>query len=543
MSDKSVLFFAPLRATFDNLSEVIDRQTWLETDAGEQACCWRSPNLCLRLDVATSVYEACRRVRGHYYDAILIDCRHLSDYMEAAADQEAALYELLDTLNREKDRERRFPFKRIAVLVGDSDRERVDQLIFALGQRHIGACLRDRSLNDGLRGSEERAARDRLVEQLWQFCSAILIDRPPGKKALCAAGGGITGVYYELGVLKCLNDALVGVDVRDFDLYFGISSGAFVTSFISNGFHIDELIANIGEIKEGWPYKLKLRWRDLNLREIPKRVGILQKNALRHVGEIVRGRPVGVTSLLDNYSLTFRPIFNHGEIERALREQFSHPRHSNDFRKLSRKLYIGVTDQDRREHVLLGDEGYDDVPISVAVQASTAVHPFFPSVQIHGRYYTDGGITRTSNMRAAIERGADLIFVIVPFLPVISEEAGFNAQRGNLWILQQDIKTIAYTRFAQVSEEILRRYPHVSCYTFLPSKRMRTLMSQNPLAAENFHPIVTEAYSSTYRRLSQLEYKLAGELAAHGIELELKAVADKVERLKERGEPDASILV
>ena len=163
-------------------------------------------------------------------------------------------------------------------------------------------------------------------------------------------------------------------------------------------------------------------------------------------------------SLMSSYSILFGPMFDNGELEAVLREQFTRPRHTNDFRKLRTKLYVGVTDQDRREHVLLGDSGYEDIPISKAVQASSAMHPFFPSVPIHGRYYTDGAITRTSNIKAAIQKGADLVFVVDPFLPLISEEAGFNARQGNLWVMQQDIKTLAYTRFAQISEEVLRQH-------------------------------------------------------------------------------------
>jgi predicted acylesterase/phospholipase RssA len=542
--EKHALYFAPLAVTLDDMLGVAGRAPWLKVEQTEAGPIWRGQNLALRLDVATTVAEALERVRGRYYSGIILDTRHPAQHLDAAPAQEQAVYELLDGLDREPDRERRFPFRRTVVLVGDSDRERVDQLIFSLGRRQVGGCLRDRSLNYGLKGDEAKAARDRVLEQLWQFCAAMMVDRPRGKKAICAAGGGITGIYYELGVLKCLNDAFGGFDIRDFDLFFGISAGAFVTSFVANHFHIDDLIANIGGLREDWPYELRLGWHNLNLREIPRRLSLLQRKVLTTVGEIATGRrELGITSVFSNYSLPFGPMFDHADLEVALREQFRPPKHTNDFRKLSRQLFIGVTDQDRREHVLLGDTGYEDVPISLAVQASSAIHPFFPSVEIQGRRYTDGAITKTSNINSAIEKGADLIFVIDPFVPLISEEAGFNARHGNLWVLQQDIKTLAYTRFAQVSEEIMRRHPNVSCYTFVPSNRMRELMTQNPLAAENFHPIVSEAYASTYRRLAQLEFKIAGELAAHGITLELKKVADKVAMLKRNEAPDARILL
>jgi len=213
-------------------------------------------------------------------------------------------------------------------------------------------------------------------------------------------------------------------------------------------------------------------------------------------------------------------------------------------RGLGPELYIGATDQDTREHVLFGEPGFDDIPISRAVQASAAMHPFFPPVEINGRYYTDGIVTRTSNLRAAINHGADLVFVLDPFVPLISEDAGFNARHGNMWIVEQDYKTMSFTRFSQARQELARANPFVNTYTFVPSNRMRRLMAkQNPFVSRNFHSIVCEAYRSTWRRLKKLEYKITGELAGHHIRLDLSEAADKVEKLRELKRADVRVLL
>lgn len=544
MQDKAVLVFAPQPETFEDLCRLVDSQAWVEVDRTDRCCDWIGQDLRLELHVAHTVDEAKQRVRGHYYHGILVDCRHLPNGNGSAEAQERALYDLLDALEREKDRERRYPAVRIAVLVGDEDEERVDNLIFAMGQRHVGACIRDLSLSPRIIGDHRAEARASLVAQVWSFCAKGIAGSEKGKKSLQCAGGGITGLYYELGVLKCIHDAFKNYDVRDFDMYFGISAGAMVASFMANGFHIDNLIANLGDINPDWPHKLRVSWKHLNVGEVPRRLGLAQKNLLGYVADLVRGRDdFSIATLFGNYSTVIGPMFDNAELESVLRTQFEQPGFTNDFRQLGCELYVGATDQDRRQHVLFGDGGYDDVPISLAIQASTAVNPFFPSVRIHGRYYTDGAVTRTSNLKAAIRKGANLVFIIDPFLPMISDEPGFNQKQGNLWIVQQDFKTVAFTRFEQVSEEVLRQNPTVSCYTFLPSNRMRELMTQSPVAATNFHPIVTEAYRSTYRRLTQLEYKIAGELAAHGIELDLRPVADKVVRLKRSKKSDARALL
>jgi NTE family protein len=543
MVDKNALFLAPLKHTFDELCAAVARQEWLMVEREGDAYLWRGRNLCLRIDLATSVEDALKRLDGHFYHLLVVDGRNLPHEAGSGELQHQTLFAFLDGLRQERDRERRYPMSRVAVCVGDPNVEVVEKLIFTLGQQHIGACLRDRSLSSLRVGNAKEEAENRLVEQLWQFCNSSLISAESGKKAICMAGGGLPGIYYELGVLKCLNDAFSGVDVRDFEMFFGNSSGAIVASFLANGVAVDELIHNIGDIERSWPYKLEVRWRDLNLMDVPRRLGFLQKNVREQLKATVRGkRDFSVASLVGNYGVLFGPMFANTDIERMLRHQFEKPMRSNDFRKLRGKLFVGATDQDRRDHVIFGDEGFDDVPVSVAVQASTATHPFFPSVEIHGRYYTDGSVTRTSNLSGAVRKGATLVFVVDPFVPLISEQAGYNAKQGNLWLVQQDFKTVAYTRFEQVSEEILRQNPQVSCYTFVPSNRMRELMTQSPVTSRDFDQIVTEAYAGTYRRVSQLEYKLARELEAFGITLDLRPVAVKVEALARRSSADASVL-
>ncbi|MBI5509748.1 MAG: patatin-like phospholipase family protein [Deltaproteobacteria bacterium] len=544
MLEKNALVLAPLRHTFDDLCAAVARQAWLKVDEVELRPAWRGQNLTLKIDVATTVDDSLKLIAGHFYNLVVVDCRN-NDHPQANAHlQQTVLFEFLDQLVKERDRERRFPMSRVAILVGDVDVEVVEKLIFRLGQRHVGACIRDRSLAAHRVGNARLAAKDRLVEQLWQFCNSSLIAPESGKKAVNLAGGGLPGIYYELGVLKCLNDALGGVDVRDFELFFGVGAGAVVAAFLANGVAIADLIRNIGDVDSAWPESLEVHWRDLNLSDIPRRLGFMQKNLVDQIRSTAKGaRDFSVASLVSHYGVLFGPMFDNRDLERMLRAEFTKPKRTNDFRRLRGKLFIGATDQDRRHHVLFGEPGLDDVPVSVAVQASTATHPYFPSVQVRGRYYTDGSVTRTGNINAAIQKGATLLFVVDAAVPLIADEPGFNARQGNLWLAQQDFKTLAYTRFEQVSEEILRRHPQVSCYTFVPSNRMRELMTQSPIANKNFHQIVTEAYASTYRRLSQLEYKLARELESFGLKLDLKPVATIVEELARHDSADAAILL
>lgn len=541
---RTALLLAPHSAPAFDLCETLRNHPGVRISPEPKGCLCRGRGLTIRLERVRTVAEALDLLRQEYYNLILVDCRHPTGGEDEMAAREREALGFLEALRREPDRERRYPFRRVVAVVGGADDERADRLIFAMGERHVGACLRDRSLAVAGSSTQQAAARRRFATELWNHCHRLLTETRHGLRAVCAAGGGLSGLYYELGVLKCLHDAS-DLDVGKFDMYFGISAGSLVTAGLAAGFSIDDLIAKFGGLDPRWPFRLRLEWRHLNFVEVPRRLVLAQQALLQYVSRLVRQQDeLSVASILGTYGNLLGPIFDNRPLEEGLRRLLTATECANDFRQLARPLYIGATDQDRREHVLFGDTGWDDVPISQAIQASTAIHPFFPSVEIKGRYFTDGIVTRTSNLRAAIDKGADLVIVVDPFVPLISDRPGTNARMGNMWVMEQDYKTMSYTRYEQTRNEILRRNSQVSVYTFVPSNRMRHLMSnQNPFVARNFHAIVCQAYSSTYRRLRALEYKLTGEMASHGLRFDLAPVADRVQALAHARRPDAALLL
>ena len=531
-TQRTALVFSPRKQCAEDLFETLAMQPWIKSQLTDDGCVCSGKGLSLSMEFASSLEAALTRLAHAYFNLVIVDCRHRPRCSGSPQRQEDSVFAFLDSLRRESDRERRYPFRRVVALVGDPDEARADRLVFAMGERHVGACLRDASLS--ARAGDERPAaeRSRFAESLWALCHRLLIERHRGGKAINLAGGGISGIYYELGVLKCLDDAL-DVDIRDFDSYYGISAGSVVAAGLANDLAVDDLLRKLGRVDETWSYRLQLGLRHLNIGEVPRRFMLVQRELMRYLSRMLKGEDeLSMTSLLGTWAVALGPLFDNSEFETVLRKLLTTGGRSNDFRKLNRRLYIGATDQDRREHVLFGSDGFDHVPISRAIQASTAMHPFFPSVEIDGRRYTDGIVTPTSNLRNAVDRGADLVFVVDPFVPIISDEPGFNARHGNMWIMEQDYKSMSFTRYEQARNEILRRNSRVAIYTFVPSNRMRRLMSaQNPFVSRNFHPIVCEAYRSTFRRLQKVEYKIAGELRSHGITLDLDAVEEKVRAL------------
>ncbi len=85
-------------------------------------------------------------------------------------------------------------------------------------------------------------------------------------------------------------------------------------------------------------------------------------------------------------------------VEAYLREALAGPGRTDDFRELGRELYITATDLDTCERIVLGTDGWDDVPISSAVRASTALPMIYQPHRVKDRELVDGGIVSTTNV-------------------------------------------------------------------------------------------------------------------------------------------------
>jgi predicted acylesterase/phospholipase RssA len=369
----------------------------------------------------------------------------------------------------------------------------------------------------------------------------ILSDRRPGKIALCASGGGITGLYFELGVLKCLEDCCSPGALNALDLYFGISAGSVAVGMLANGYAVGEFMAAIAGQPGSRIPAIDLNLLDrahLDLRGLTAPLRQIASLAGHGASELLRGRlPFSLESLVFEYGDLIHPPFCTDGFEELIRKSFSRHGCTNDFRELPRRLFVGATDQDLKEHVLFGEAPHDRVPISRAIQASMSLNPVFSSTEIDGRYYEDGAVTRTSNFGDAIRKGANLIFALDPLVPYVSKRPGFARSRGVFYNADQDIRTVSYTRYENTRNSVLRNHPEVSLYTFLPANNLRRALSVNPMDHRLYLEIWRGAYISTLRRIHALGYRMRGDLAAHGVEFDT-AVAEAIAgRLQETRKP------
>jgi predicted acylesterase/phospholipase RssA len=471
-----------------------------------------------------------------FFNLVLLDLR---EPVRRAGPRSTAFEQgmaLLEAMDQEPDLERRYGFHRIVTMVSGHDSSEVDARIAALGARGIRSVLRDHTTcpynpECGLLPEQSEFAR-RVLDRIEH----LVMQRKVGKRALCASGGGITGLYFELGALKCLEDCCSAGALNEFDAYFGISAGGVVTGMLANGYTVSEFMASIAGVETERLRAIDLNLLDathLDLRGLAMPVRQLLSLAGTAALELAHLRvPFSLESLVFEYGDLIHAPFQTDGFESLLAESFSKNGCSNDFRTLRRRLYIGATDQDRKEHVLFGAPPFDDVPVSRAIQASMSLNPVFSPTRIHGRFYEDGAVTRTSNFVEAIAHGADLVFALDPLVPYVSKEPGFARARGIFYNADQDIRTVSFTRYETTRNWVVRQHPEVSLYTFLPANNLRRLLSVNPMDHRSYLEIWRGAYLGTLRRVHALGYRMKGDLAVHGVAFDVaraEAVAIRLE--------------
>jgi predicted acylesterase/phospholipase RssA len=243
---------------------------------------------------------------------------------------------------------------------------------------------------------------------------------PNDRRALVLAGGGITGLAYEIGALRALDDLLVGNTVNDFDVYVGTSAGALVAALLANGVTPTEMALGLEGSSEGispptrWTiYRPNVGEAARNLLKVPE---LLRETAWELIRHPSRLNPLDILGMMS--PLLPSGLFTSDELSRYLRRLFAVDGLTDDFASLNRELHIVTCSIDTGERVVFSRDSDLQAPISSAVAASGAIPVLFKPVRIDGIDYVDGGIKGISAIDIAVDRGASLIVVINPVVPV-----------------------------------------------------------------------------------------------------------------------------
>jgi len=353
---------------------------------------------------------------------------------------------------------------------------------------------------------------------------------------LALAGGGPAGSIYEIGAVRALDEALDGVDFNNIPISIGVSAGAFITSTLVNGLTTAQLCRAIVKPEPGEHPFVPENF-------LTPAVGHFARSGARLPGlllELIRDairRPTDL-SLVETLNRLSRAIpvglFDNEPIRAYLHTIFSRPGRTDDFRKLRRKLILVATDLDSGRAVRFGEPPFDHVPISTAVQASTALPGLYPPVEIDGRHYVDGVLLKTMHASVALDEGADLVLCVNPIVPVDTIRSvelgvmkrGRLADRGLPAVLSQTFRTVIHSRIGIGLASYERKYADRDVLVFEPGRDDYKMFFSNIFSFANRKAVVEHAYRSTRLKLWRNRHRLGPLLDRHGIALRTDVLED-----------------
>ncbi len=364
-------------------------------------------------------------------------------------------------------------------------------------------------------------------------------------------GGGVTGGVYEIGALRAFDLMAVNRTVNQFDVYVGTSAGSIIASLAANGVTPEEMMRVVGA-------QVPTPFADFNMGSImrPDYADLAKSAALmplRLVG-LARGllrqrSSAAVMDLLVGLAEGLPPgLFDGLPLERYVAEVFSDPDRVDDFRKLANELYITATDLDTCERIVFGEHGWDDVPISRAVNASSALPMVYRPVEVKGRHLVDGGIRSTTNVDIAVERGAKFVVVVNPLVPYVNDfqktmptVVGSRTRRvadmGYPQVGYQAFKLLAHQRLHEAVSHWRERYPGVDIVLVEPDPNDELMFETNILNFSKRVEIARHGFESVTLKLANDYDTLKSVCDRHGIEISLsrvRKVTDQAEKVPEK---------
>jgi predicted acylesterase/phospholipase RssA len=348
----------------------------------------------------------------------------------------------------------------------------------------------------------------------------------PPRIGLAIAGGGPMGGMYELGALRALDDAIDGLDLSRLDVYVGVSSGAFLAASLVNRIGTAEMCrAFISGDSDDIHFHPEDFVRPA-FGEYLRRAGALPQVLGDWASDLLRGRTTGRWSdaLTRLGSLVPTGLFDNRGIERFMRDLLERRGRSNHFEDFIGRLYLVAVDLDSGEAVRFGEPGWRHVPISRAVQASSALPGLYPPVKIEGRSYVDGVLRRTMHASIALEHDIDLLLGVNPLVPY---DGGRHAvvdsplMRGGLpAVLSQTLRTMLQSRVEIGLEKYTRQFPDVDQMVFEPDAGDSEFFFTNLFSFSARRRVLELAYRNTIADLRHNAERAGAVLAAHGMRLD-----------------------
>ena len=367
--------------------------------------------------------------------------------------------------------------------------------------------------------------------------------KPRSKTALVLGGGGFTGAVYEIGALRALDLLSVNRTINDFDVYVGTSAGSLVAALTSNGVTPEQMMRVVNDqVPQPFPNinldgLLRPNYREFAAKGIkfPLHLAGVVRTLAKNLGSFsVVDLAIALAEALPS------GIYTGEGVEEWVREILEGDSRSDDFRELDCELYLAATDLDTCERIVLGAEGWDDVPISSAVRASTALPMVYEPHRIKDRELVDGGIVSTTNLDIAVEAGAKFIVVVNPLVPYVNDFTkeiptlfGTRTRRvsdmGFPKIGYQTFKLLAYQRLHEMAASWQERYPGVDIILIEPEPDDELMFQTNILNYTSRISVARHGFHSVTSKLAERYDEYRDIAARHGIQISATRVRKVVE--------------
>lgn len=352
---------------------------------------------------------------------------------------------------------------------------------------------------------------------------------------LALAGGAAQGAIYEIGALRALDEALDGFDMGQVQSYVGVSAGGFLAACLANDLSTAQMCRAIVKQEPGEHPFVPENFFQPAVREIRGRLAkapALLTNALKRY--ITRREKRLMDALTGVGQALPVGLFNNEPMRDYVEKIFDRKGRTDDFRQLRRQLAIVTTDIEAGEAVIWGQPGRDHIPISKAVQATTALPGLYPPVEIDGRSYVDGILRKTMHASVALDAGAELVFCINPVVPVDTREAvrrqelesGHLVRQGLPSVLSQTVRTLIHSRMRMGLRIYDDRYPKSSVVLIEPRRDDHEVFFSNIFSFSSRRTVCERAYQATRGHLRERFDELSETLGQHGLALNRQILED-----------------
>ncbi|OOG44797.1 patatin [Polaromonas sp. A23] len=366
--------------------------------------------------------------------------------------------------------------------------------------------------------------------------------------ALALAGGGPLGAIYEIGALCALDESLQGLSLTELHHYVGVSAGGFIAAGLANGMTPRELCAAFIENDHEASEVFDPAWLMVPAYgEFLRRGIMLPGLAAAALWRTTFGRKPLLNALEKLGPALPTGIFSNEEVDKRLSLLFSKAGRTNDFRKLKSRLTLVATNLDSGDAAPFGQPGWDHVPISKAVQASSALPGLFPPVEIDNHYYVDGALKKTLHAGVAMDGGIDLMLCLNPLVPFDATQApelsmtqrvmrrGLPKERqaiprivdgGLPAVLSQTFRSMIHSRLELGMKHYEHAYPDTDIILIEPDHRDADMFLANTFSYAQRRQLAEHAYQKTREMLRSRRTTLSAKLARHGLSLDLDVLED-----------------